>query len=149
MNLSSEQQVRLEKLLYEVESEREFLQLFAQVEDKYELHELASSMNWDGGYFELNQVLNHPNLDKGTALLLYWYGEPEYFADYSDLDKVEDCNRMNGLFVKAVETKLLDDNFKSNSIRFDPIVDRGINKLQQKKLKENSGIPEALKVANI
>lgn len=149
MNLSDAQKERIEYLLYEAEDENQFLSEFNKIATKEELHELAQNINWDGGYFELEQIISHPNIDRGTALLLYWYGEPQYFTKYSSAEEVEECNRQNYIFIKKVERMLLENDFKSNEIPFNPVQHLNMNLIQQKKLKGNLGIPESLKVANV
>jgi len=149
MNLSDEQKKRIEYLLYEAEDEKQFLSEFSKLVTKEELHELAENINWDGGYFDLEQVIKHPVLDRGTALLLYWYGEPQYFTKYSKAEEVEECNRETYIFIKKLEKMLMENKFKTNEIAFDPVKHLNMNLLQQKKLRENKGIPESLKVANV
>lgn len=148
MSLTEKQKQRIDYLLYDAGDENEFLRKFAEITSKEELHHLAENTNWDGGYFALEQIISHPALDRGTALLLYWYGEPQYFTKYAKADDVEECNRENYIFVKKVEEMLLDNIFKTNEITFDPVKFLGMNLLQQKELRENSDIPDSLKVAN-
>lgn len=149
MKLTDTQNSRIESLLYEIEEEDEYIRVLSEIKDKNELHELARNTNWDGGYFELNAIIDHQVLDKGTALLLYWFGEPEFFAKYKDSPEELEYQQEGFQLVKRLENMLLNRTFVSNEIRFDPVKDRGLNKIQEKKLKANEGIPEVLKRANI
>ncbi len=39
-------------------------------------HQVAWNWNWDAGEDSLRWIARQPNCDRGTALLLYWYGCP-------------------------------------------------------------------------
>ena len=122
MELTAEQKARIEYLLYECEDDAVFARTLAQISSPAELHAFAYDFNWDCGVEELRAVLEHPLCDRGTALMIYWLGDPMYFADFSTADDVPDVNRDGYRFIKFVESQLVADRFTSNEIRFDPMV---------------------------
>lgn len=146
ITLTDEQRARIDYLLYECEDDVSFVDTLSQFDSSAELHAFAKQFNWDGGCAELEAVLNHPLCDRGTALMVYWLGEPLYFADFSTADDVPDVNRGGYHFVKHVESLLMVDRFQYNSIRFDPMAD--LNVVQRRRIENHSRIPTALKSAN-
>lgn len=46
-----------------------------------EWHQVADQWNWDNGSDPLRWIVEQPNCDRATALLIFWRGEPSYFWD--------------------------------------------------------------------
>ncbi len=146
MSLTDEQLKRIDFLLYECEDDATFTQTLHRIESPAELHALAQQINWDGGFDGLNAVLQHPLCDRGTALMIYWLGEPTYFADFASDDDVPDVSQPLKQFLNRVETQLINKQFKSNTICFDPMAD--LNVIQRGKIENIDSIPSALKRPN-
>lgn len=53
-----------------------------------EWHRVACSWNWDAGYGILNWVVDQNACDRGTALQLFWLGEPAFYLKYRDRDDI-------------------------------------------------------------
>lgn len=51
-----------------------------QIDSPIALHCLAANLNWDYGTTGIRMALDHPLCDAGTALMLYWLGEPGHIA---------------------------------------------------------------------
>jgi len=45
---------------------------------------LASEYNWDDGTVVLEWIINSPICDKGTATMIFWMAEPDYYFDYTE-----------------------------------------------------------------
>ena len=146
MSLSDEQLARIDFLLYDCEDDATFGETLQRIESSAELHAFAQQINWDGGFDELDAVLGHPQCDRGTALMIYWLGEPAYFAEFTSVDDVPDVNQPLKHFLNRVETRLLTDQFKSDKIRFDPMAD--LNVIQRRKIENIASIPAVLKQPN-
>ena len=57
--------------------------LFDTLTDPVELHYLAHIYNWDDGAEALSWIINRPYCDKGTAALIFWRSQPEYFTQFT------------------------------------------------------------------
>jgi hypothetical protein len=146
MFLTDEQLARIDFLLHECEDDAVYVETLLRIESSAELHALAQQINWDGGLDKLNAVVDHPLCDRGTALMIYWFSEPMYFADFTSDDVVPDVNQPLKRFLNRVETKLMTEHFKSNTISFDPM--SNLNVVQRRKIENVASIPSALKRPN-
>ena len=146
MSLTAEQLARIDFLLYECEEDESFTETLTRVESSAELHAIAQQMNWGDGFDRLSAVLEHPLCDRGTGLMIYWLGEPTYFADFKSDDEVPAVNQAFKRFLDRVATQLTTGHFKTNTIRFDPMAE--FNVVQRRKIENISSIPSALKCPN-
>ena len=144
--LSDEQRTRIEYLLYECPDDASFAVAISHIDSSLELHAFAEQYNWDSGTTRLEAILNHPCCDRGTALMIYWFGDPVYFAEVSSEGDVPRVNREGYGFLKRAESLLRADHFQYNQIRFDPTAD--LNVVQRRRLEKDLRIPDILKKAN-
>ena len=121
--LTDIQQRCVDFLLYEWESIEEFAKTLATVESSQEIDFFAKNYNWGDGLEPLKLVLNHPLCDFGTALKIYWLGQPDYYAGFVIENNIPACNRDVYLFLKFIESLIAKDHFQHNQIQFDPIAD--------------------------
>ena len=129
MELSREQRDRVTKLVYEGYTE-EFpeaewkscrAKLMSSIEHPMELHLYATNYNWDGGFEELKEVLDHPKCDKATALLIYAMGSPGFF--YRKLEKnaaLRPYEQDVWDFLREIEQRIRNEEFQSGRVAFDP-----------------------------
>jgi hypothetical protein len=129
MTLTPTQQERLRYLLEdewvdeadEEHSLHTFRKQIGAMERPEELHIFAGNFNWDCGWEELVVVLEHPKCDYGTALMVYWLAQPDYFYRKTEigkslrLDETDTWNR-----VKWLEGRLLAGEYTHRQIAFDP-----------------------------
>src|SRR5579859_2705680 len=54
-----------------------------------EWHRWAINWNWDHGTEIFEWIVAQPNCDKGTALSIYYAGQPDYFTRYASLEEAE------------------------------------------------------------
>lgn len=52
--------------------------------NSYEQFYLAEIYNWDDGSEVLKWIIESPICDKGTASLIFWSAEPDFYFDYTE-----------------------------------------------------------------
>lgn len=90
-----------------------------------ELHMFAATWNWDNATKEpLFCVIRDPRCDKGTALRLYWAGDPvDLYETYADGDEVKDYEQERYDLLKEIETRFVSGFYTRQEICFDPRTD--------------------------
>lgn len=53
-----------------------------------ERHLLVLHWNWDDGQKEINWIIDQPDTDRGTALLIYWLISPRYLHQFATVQEV-------------------------------------------------------------
>jgi hypothetical protein len=101
---------------------REF---FASVTDPEELHLFASLYNWDGGLDDLHRIVRHPLCDLGTALLVYWRGQPGFYLQYPDRTVVPDHAHEVYDLLREIEQRVAAGEYRTARQPFDPAADEG------------------------
>lgn len=77
----------------------------------------SETLTWhDVGFNWPKSVLLHPCCDAGTALMIYWFGDPGYAYSVEP----DDWQRPNQRDLKKIENAYLDGNYKTQKIAFDP-----------------------------
>ena len=117
-DLSAEAQERVQ---YTLENAFENPDLVEQLESPLELHFFAVTWNWDNATTEpLLRVIRDKRCDKGTALHLYWMGDPISF--YENAGSREEVNNGVDVYdvVREVEEKLVSNYYENQNIKFDP-----------------------------
>jgi hypothetical protein len=129
MSLTPTQRERLRYLIEdewvdeddEERSMRSFRTAICGVESPEELHIFAGNFNWDCGWHELTVVLEDSRCDYGTALMVYWLGQPDYFYRKIELgeplssDEIDTWERL-----KWLEERLLSGGYIRRQIAFEP-----------------------------
>ncbi len=88
-------------------------------------HQVAWNWNWDAGTEPLQWIVRQPACDQGTALLIYWYGGPRYYAKYTTRDEVSVYLREGYDFLMEIERRYLDNAYTRQEIAFNPHADTG------------------------
>ena len=153
MALSKEQIERIESVLRdewvtedEDESLRRLRGILKAIKDPEELHQLAANLNWDTGVSHIAEVIRHPALDRGTALLIFWLGGPGWHYRYASRDEVPKDERATYDLLKEIEKRYVSDQFRSRAIRVDPSNIRGENYLELYKTKGGlQKVPEVMR----
>jgi hypothetical protein len=109
----------------ETDFEREYDAFFASVTDPEELHIFADAFNWDCELEKLTKVIHHPLCDRGTALLVYWRGQPAYFLRYGSRAKIPYFERENFDLLREIERRMTDGGYARFDIPYDPTNDAG------------------------
>src|SRR5262245_5361282 len=89
--------------LTDADHERVYDDFFATAEDSEELHIFADNFNWDCESGELKQLIQHPLCDLGTALLIYWRGQPGYYLRYATKQEAEPYERKAYSLLRDIE----------------------------------------------
>jgi hypothetical protein len=134
MACTEDQLRRIRYLLYDewVEADPQTTQAnldraLAQVQTSEELHQFAANFNWDTGADVLEKVVKHPLCDKGTALMIYFLGKPEWYYNHLRRGKslIGDQPKMLA-FLQSIERMVSRGEFTSSNIAFDPTRVRGV-----------------------
>jgi hypothetical protein len=110
--------------------------------DPLDLHLIARYHNWDSDDDPVpGQLSEHPHLDKGTALLLFWQAEPPEVWIGMNGDPVDDHPLAD--LIDALRRRLVEDRFVRKTIAVDLRADLGYNRLFIERLRR-AGVPPAL-----
>jgi len=93
--------------------------------DSAELHRWVAEYNWDDGFDPIWPIVENPETEFGTALLIYWRVEGPYLAGGSD-----EAAKIN----ETVRERLLQGFYTSENIEYQPIDDYQLSKVQVYKL---------------
>ncbi len=89
--------------------------------DPLELHCFTCDWNWDGGLSALLKVVMHVHCDAGTALHLYWLGDPYSYQEYRTLSECAYIDQRETLqMLRAIERRFKRDDFATKRFPFDP-----------------------------
>jgi len=81
---------------------------------------LADKYNWDDGTIVLDWIIDSPKCDKGTASLIFWRAEPDFYFDFT-ADTIVDYEKPVWTLLQKIIKKFRDNGFKNNKLKFDPI----------------------------
>lgn len=88
-----------------------------------ELHLFAENWHWDGGGGkQLLPLVDNPNCDAGTMLMLFWHGggEDMYFQ-YNAVNDIDDeFDREIHRLLRRIEKKFVAKDYATANIYFDP-----------------------------
>ena len=57
--------------------------VFDSITDPAELHYLTDIHNWDDGVEVLSWIIDSPYCDWGTAALIFWRSQPDFYTEYA------------------------------------------------------------------
>jgi hypothetical protein len=96
------------------------LESFHKLRSSEDLHYLMKSWNWDDGNNIPSLVLSHPKCDYGTALMIYWMCDPDYYLEREAKNNIPDFQQEDFELLKMIENRLLSNDFELERIQFDP-----------------------------
>ena len=85
-----------------------------------EQYYLASIYNWDDGITVLNWIIDSPKCDKGTATMIFWMAEPDYYFDFIE-DTVDDWALDVWKLLQKIITKMNNNEFNASKYGFNPV----------------------------
>jgi hypothetical protein len=85
-----------------------------------ELHHFACNFNWDCGTDELAAVIEHPECDAGTAMMIFWLGQPTYYYRRHRDGKLAEHEHSAFNFLRHIDTRLMSNDFANAAIACDP-----------------------------
>ena len=91
----------------------------------YGIHDQIRDYDWEEdeekGYKKLARFIANKNLDRGSALELYWGFCPEHYTQFLSVSDITDRYKKTAFqLLKKLETRLLDNKFKTNIIPYEP-----------------------------
>ncbi len=84
-----------------------------------EQYYLADKYNWDDGDEILNLIIDSEKCDKGTASLIFWRAEPDFYLRYTNKTIASYEIKTFELLQKIV-SKFNNNSFKQSRLKFDP-----------------------------
>lgn len=78
-----------------------------------EWHQFVQNYNYDDGNEPFLWLSKQPDLDKGTALCLYWHLSPDFFCG-------KESDEEDYLLIKEIERRFLDGFYCNEEFAFDP-----------------------------
>lgn len=90
------------------------------------LHLEAWRHDWAKGPLRLAWLVKSPACDLGTALMIYWLSAPRFDEPYERARAAPEWRREILRFLRELEPRLLDRDFLSRDILFNPRRDRQI-----------------------
>lgn len=106
-----------------------------------ELYRRAQTHNWSEGFRFLRNILEHQNCDRGTALMMYWNSNPEYFTQYESEDELQSWEKANYRFIKMIEERY--PSIELEFIAYDPYEDEKVG-LHKGKFEPKKKLPEIM-----
>lgn len=111
-----------------------------KVDNPLILHYFAANYNWNSGFDIPTAILENETCDLGTGLLMFHYADGYRLLESSDEITSTSLEEWK-VFLKKIYNKLLNLDFKSQDISFDP----ELTKIQKYKLNKNiPGLPDVL-----
>lgn len=87
-----------------------------------ELHQYAMCDDGENGTKFLEWVIKQPNCDKGTALRIYWKGQPAYFTQFTPDEAREEAETVgDGIYklLSQIEKRVKKNFYQTNHYPFD------------------------------
>lgn len=129
----------LEQLLYNTDKDYVLSQL-KNTDNSLFLHFFAANYNWNSGFDVPTVILQNEACDLGTGLLMFHYADGYRLLESSDEISSSSLGEWQD-FMNKVYNRLVNLDFKSQNISFDP----ELTKIQKYKLKKNNlDLPDML-----
>ncbi|WP_233879556.1 DUF4274 domain-containing protein [Virgibacillus halodenitrificans] len=129
----------LEQLLYN-EDKKYVINQLKNLNNSLLLHYFAANYNWNSGFDIPSVILENEACDLGTGLLMFHYADGYRMLESPDEVSSSSLYEWKD-FLEKIYIKLVDLDFESQLISFDP----GLTKIQKYKLKKNHPhLPEIL-----
>lgn len=129
----------IEQLLYNTDKDYVVNQL-KNMDNPLLLHYFAANYNWNSGFDIPTVILDNEACDLGTGLLMFHYADGYRLLESSDEFSSSSLEEWK-VFLIMIYNKLLNLDFKSQDISFDP----ELTKIQKYKLKKNNpDLPDVL-----
>lgn len=84
-----------------------------------EQYYLADLYNWDDGVEVLKWIIESPKCDKGTAGLIFWRSEPDFYIQRT-YEAIPDYEKDTFNLLQLITQRFNQNNFKSDVYRFEP-----------------------------
>ena len=103
---------------------------------------LAENYNWDDGVEILKWIIESKKCDKGTASLIFWTAEPDYYFEKSE-NEIPNYEKDTFLLLKRIVEKFNNKEFNNSSLKYNPT--NREKRIDWNKQNSEWNIPEELK----
>jgi hypothetical protein len=118
--------------------------VFDTIVNPVEYHLIAGNYNWDDGAQVLTWIIESPLCDKGTALLIFWRAQPDFYTQFSSVEEADYEAEVYRL-VRAIMGKWEAGFYQTSLIAYDPTGDPMAADIASRHPKEKWSIPAYLK----
>ena len=84
-----------------------------------EQYYLADIYNWDDGPIVLQWIIDSPKCDKGTACLIFWKAEPDYYYDFT-ADTIDEYEKDVWSLLQSIVKRFKANDFTKSQFKFVP-----------------------------
>jgi hypothetical protein len=88
-------------------------------------HIYAARSNYDDNDGHIRWLIDNPLLDRGTAVLLYWYLGAAYHCNHAGEKDVPEFQRAGYALLRLLEGRILENFYVNSNIYFDPADSEG------------------------
>lgn len=86
------------------------------------LFKKAANYNWDEGIYGIEKIIDDKDCDKGTAVMVFWLGCPDFFYNGKP-ENIKEYNRDNFMLLEKLKARLLADHYPAVvSYTIDPML---------------------------
>ena len=103
---------------------------------------LAENYNWDDGVEVLKWIIESEKCDKGTASLIFWTSEPDFYFEKS-VNEISDYEKDTFLLLKRIVEKFNKKEFRKSNLKYNPAERE--KRIDWSKQNSEWNIPEELK----
>ena len=103
---------------------------------------LAQHYNWDDGIEVLKWIIESRKCDKGTASLIFWASEPDWYFEKFE-NEIPGYEKDTFLLLKRIVEKFNKKEFRKSNLKYDP-TDR-VNRIDWSKQNAEWNIPDEIK----
>jgi hypothetical protein len=94
-----------------------------------ESHAFVAEYNWDDGLDPIAALVDDPQTDFATALMIFWRLDGPFF--HSDSPVTAAAAHLNA----RVRANLTSDFYANRNLSYDPVADNGLSRVQLHKLR--------------
>lgn len=80
---------------------------------------LVERYNWDDGEEVLHWIIDSPKCDKGTAAMIFWLAEPDFYLKRTEAT-IPDYEKETFRLVQKIILKFQRNEFKKSRFKYDP-----------------------------
>jgi|SRR6218665_814428 len=103
---------------------------------------LAENYNWDDGIEVLKWIIESRKCDKGTASLIFWTSEPDFYFEKS-VNEISNYEKDTFLLLKRIVEKFNKNEFRKSNLLYNPA--QREKRIDWSKQNSEWNIPEELK----
>lgn len=92
-----------------------------------ERHLFVLESNYDGSSSGVRYLVDDPQLDRATALALFWRLGASYYASYESIDSIPDFQREDYELINLIAARYCSGYYANHGIGFDPCKDSGLS----------------------